>query len=172
MIDRTDLMQYLQKIDNELKEKITLIAVGGTAMTLLGLKDSTKDVDFCTESKKEQGVIKAASEKVDNQTRIDLFSEGYIFSVQLPDDYVTRAKTVKESFKNLKLKILHPIDIIVSKTDRLNERDIEDIEALIKKKRITKTKLQQRYGQVIGSIPGKEENFKYHTKYVLKMVGK
>jgi len=38
MIDKNGLLDILHKIDLELKNKITIVAVGGTAMTLLGLK--------------------------------------------------------------------------------------------------------------------------------------
>ncbi|MBI2175725.1 hypothetical protein HYU40_00025 [Candidatus Woesearchaeota archaeon] len=167
MISKDELLAYLQKIDAEVKEPVTLIAVGGTAMTLLGIKDTTKDVDFCIETKKDRGTIKKLIEKSDSRIRVDLFSEGYIFSVQLPKDYARLARPVKGNFRNVKLKTLHPIDLIISKTDRLNERDIEDIEVLIKS--VNKAKLQQRYKQVIDSIPGRRENFEYNIRQVLKL---
>lgn len=164
------MLAYLQKIDAEVKGPVTLIAVGGTAMTLLGLKDTTKDVDFCTETKKDYDTIKKLIEKSGSRIRVDLFREGYIFSVQLPEDYARRARPVKAGFRNVKLKTLHPIDLIISKTDRLNERDIEDIEALIGE--VKKAKLQQRYKQVMNSIPGRRENFEYNAKQVLKLYQK
>jgi len=46
MITKKDLLKWLEDIDAKLKNRITLIAVGGTAMTLLNLKESTIDVDF------------------------------------------------------------------------------------------------------------------------------
>lgn len=167
MISKDELLAYLRKTDAEIKAPITLIAVGGTAMTLLGLKDTTKDVDFCTGTKKDYDIIKAIIEKSDSRIRVDLFREGYIFSVQLPENYARLARPVKTSFGNVKLKTLHPMDLIISKTDRLNERDIEDIEVLIKS--VNKAKLQQRYKQVIDSIPGRRENFEYNMRQVLKL---
>ena len=56
MITRADLIEWLRKIDNKLNQKICLVAVGGTAMTLLGIKASTRDVDFCIESKNKEHV--------------------------------------------------------------------------------------------------------------------
>jgi hypothetical protein len=35
------LMEFLAIVDEELKQPLELTAVGGTAMTLLGIKDST-----------------------------------------------------------------------------------------------------------------------------------
>lgn len=40
------LLDFLEEIDRELEKRITLVAVGGTALTLLGAKRSTIDVDF------------------------------------------------------------------------------------------------------------------------------
>lgn len=172
MIGKNELMKYLEEIDKNIKQEVTLIAVGGTATTMLGLKEATKDVDFCTPTRKEQSIVKAAAEKVKGKIRIDLFSEGYIFSVQLPDNYAKMAKQSDFKFKRLTLKILHPVDIIVSKTDRLSERDAEDIKALIKKKRVSKKKLEQRYRKAIKSVPGKRENFEYNSKQVLELFRK
>ncbi len=172
MIGKDELMRYLEEIDKKIEREVTLIAVGGTAMTLLGLKETTKDVDFCTLTMKERSIVKAEGEKVKGEIRMDLFSEGYIFSVQLPDDYAKMAKQSDFKFEKLTLKILHPVDLIVSKTDRLSERDAEDIKALIKEKRVNKKKLEQRYREAIESIPGKRENFEYNSKQVLKLFGK
>jgi hypothetical protein len=51
MIKKSDLIKWLKGIDKKLEKKITLVAVGGTAMTLLNLKPSTIDIDFCISSK-------------------------------------------------------------------------------------------------------------------------
>jgi hypothetical protein len=40
------LLGFLEEVDKEVERKVTLIAVGGTALTLLGAKPSTRDVDF------------------------------------------------------------------------------------------------------------------------------
>ena len=45
-LDKAVLFNLLKNFDEEAKEKITLVAVGGTAMTLLDLKVSTLDIDF------------------------------------------------------------------------------------------------------------------------------
>ena len=45
-LDSSALIEFLEEVDKELNRTITLIAVGGTAMTLLRVKASTVDVDF------------------------------------------------------------------------------------------------------------------------------
>ncbi|MHA2220396.1 MAG: hypothetical protein ACXACY_31375 [Candidatus Hodarchaeales archaeon] len=45
-IDKQSLLDKISTWDGFLKRKIHLIACSGTALTLLGIKDSTKDIDF------------------------------------------------------------------------------------------------------------------------------
>ena len=45
-LDKDRLLDILREWNRFLKRKVHLISCGGTAMTLLGVKPSTKDVDF------------------------------------------------------------------------------------------------------------------------------
>jgi hypothetical protein len=45
-LDRDALLDVLGQWNTFLKRKVHLIACGGTALTLLGVKESTKDIDF------------------------------------------------------------------------------------------------------------------------------
>lgn len=45
-LGKAQLMDVLGQWNRFLKRKVHLIACGGTAMTLAGVKPSTKDVDF------------------------------------------------------------------------------------------------------------------------------
>ncbi len=45
-LDKKELIDHLRTWNRFFKRKVHLIACGGTAMTLLGVKASTKDVDF------------------------------------------------------------------------------------------------------------------------------
>jgi len=43
-LDKTHLLDFLGVVERELSRQITLVAAGGTAMTLLDLKPSTIDI--------------------------------------------------------------------------------------------------------------------------------
>ncbi|MCE2507486.1 MAG: hypothetical protein J4F36_13680 [Nitrosopumilaceae archaeon] len=45
-LDNTKLLDFLGEVDKELTRRIVVVAVGGTAMTLVDAKPSTIDVDF------------------------------------------------------------------------------------------------------------------------------
>ena len=49
--DNTKLLDFLGQIDRELSRKIVIVAVGGTAMTLVNAKSSTIDIDFTIPSR-------------------------------------------------------------------------------------------------------------------------
>lgn len=52
-IDRNRLFDRFSAWSSYLKRKVRLIACGGTAMTLLGIRDSTKDIDLIVPDTKE-----------------------------------------------------------------------------------------------------------------------
>lgn len=166
MIAKNDLIDWLEKIDKKLERNIILIAVGGTALTLLGLKLSTRDVDFCVESKDEEAFKKAVE---NDKFKVDIFKDGYIFSQQLPDDYVKNSTEVITNLDNIDLKSLSLIDIIITKATRYNERDEEDIKTIVKKVNIDKEELKRRFSEVIETFVGNKKDFEYHFNLIIKM---
>jgi len=161
MIDRTQLVVWIKKVDRKITKKIIVVAVGGTAMTLLGLKPSTMDIDFCISSEDKQEFKKA----IDKTFRVDLFFDGYIFSEQLPKDYAEKSKEILK-LKNITLKTLSPEDIVITKSARLNARDEEDIQAITKY--VKREELIERFKQVIGTYAGNEEDYRMNFEVVLK----
>ena len=162
MIGKDALTKWLRAADAKLKKKVVLVAVGGTAMTLLGLKNSTIDVDFSigSQDKKE---FEAA---LDKKFKVDIFVDGYIFSEQLPEDYIEKSKEVLVLDK-IRLKVLSPADIVITKSARLNARDEEDIKAVAKY--VKREELVKRFEQVAGTYSGREENYRENFEYVLRM---
>lgn len=166
MSTKKDLIKWLKDIDTKLDKSITLIAVGGTAMTLLNLKESTKDIDFCIDSKDYNRFKRLVK---DSKFKVDIFTDGHIFSEQLPDDYIDISSEYKEAdFENIKLRILDPLDIIITKAARYNERDEEDIAALAKAVDVDKSKLIRRFKEVLETYAGSEKDFEYHFEIILE----
>ena len=161
MIAKSDLLKWLHGMDKRLNKKITIVAVGGTAMTLLGLKPSTIDVDLCINSKDKKDFEKVLNKKF----KVDIFTDGFIFSEQLPPNYIEMSKEILE-LKNIKLKALSPADIAITKAARLNARDEEDIGALAKY--IKKEELMKRFHEVVGTYAGDEKAYRYNFEVVLK----
>lgn len=166
-LEADKLMEFLAIVDQELKGPVELTAVGGTAMTLLGLTESTIDIDFDVESKHLERFRKTL-ENISHGYKIDLFHGGMVFSQQLPADWTTMRISIKHGFKNIRLYALHPLDIVASKIGRLNDRDISDISSCIKKHNLTKQMIKSRAKKV--EYVGNDENYKANLKYVLEKV--
>ncbi|MBW6510292.1 MAG: hypothetical protein K0A94_12215 [Desulfuromonadales bacterium] len=56
-LDKDKLLDNLRAWNRVLRRKVQLIACGGTAMTLLGVKASTKDVDFMVPDVREYNYL-------------------------------------------------------------------------------------------------------------------
>jgi hypothetical protein len=141
-LNKSVLLDFLEVLDNEISRKITLVAVGGTAMTLLDLKPSTVDVDFTIPSDDKPEFDKALA-NVPHGFKVDAWPDGMVFSQSLPNDYLEKSIEIA-NFRHIRLKALHPIDIVVTKIGRLDSRDAQDIEACIKRFNISKKQIEER----------------------------
>ena len=79
--------------------------------------------------------------------------------------HLRRSKLIKK-IGMIELRSLHPIDIVVTKIGRLDERDEQDIEACIRKYGLTEKQITKRAGQV--EYVGSEENYRINLRHVLK----
>ena len=125
-LDNTKLLDFLDEIDKQLERKIVVVAVGGTAMTLLKAKSSTIDVDFTIPSE-YYNEFEVAKKIVQPGFRVDLFHDGAVFLNMLARRLLKRSKFNKTKLKNIDLRALHPVDIIVTKIGRFDGRDEQDI---------------------------------------------
>ncbi len=165
MVDKDELLDFLETLDKKLEKQIELIAVGGTAMTLLGIKTSTIDIDFEVKSE-DHSTLKKGLSILPHGYRIDIFTNGLIFSQQLPDDYREKSVPIKH-FKNIRLLALQPVDIVVTKIGRLNERDKEDIKSCIEKFGLTRRQIKERAQKV--EYIGKGELYKDSLEHAIKL---
>jgi len=144
-------------IGKRLKKKITVYAIGGTAMMFLGLKESTLDIDLVFENIQDrQDFIEALKSlgysyldarvvyrKKENipemltlgDERFDLFM-GDVVYFRFSENMQKRASMLNEFGENFLLKIANPLDIFLMKcaTDRL--KDLDDAKNILTKAKI------------------------------------
>lgn len=164
--DKTTLLEFIEALNEELAKKITLVAAGGTAMTLLDLKPSTIDIDFTIPSK-DMPEFERALKNNPPGYKIDRWPDGTVFSQTLPSDYIDKSIKIKE-YTHITLRALHPIDIIATKIGRLDKRDIQDIETCIKTFKISKDEIQARATLVSRTYTPREEDYIYHLNWILE----
>jgi len=146
MITIDQQQKLLLNVARRLTKKITIYAIGGTAMMFLGFKDATLDIDLVFENEKDRAVFKEAVKSLGylemdaikvygakrntpemfrlNDERFDLFVVeviDFIFS----DNMRKRAEQIHQFENNLILKIANPHDIILMKcaTERIKDKD-------------------------------------------------
>lgn len=164
-LDKTSLLDFLDEIDRELHRKIIIVAVGGTAMTLVDAKSSTTDIDF-TIPKEHYNEFERVKNTLQPGFRLDVFLDDAVFSTFLPDDYLEKSRPIEANFQNIDLRALDPTDIIITKIGRLNARDIQDIETCITKFQITRKQIEQRANET--DYVGNEQVFNENLDAVLR----
>lgn len=159
-INAERLFELLESISKFIEKKINMYALGGTALTILGIKNSTLDIDINIDSEKEYKYICNIFEKIGFEKKgeirwftqeglaFDLFHSSYIIGTDLLPDCLKNSKYIR-SFGNIKLYTLSLEDIIISKLARGDPRDFDDIKSIINK--IDIKKLIQRYKKTMES---------------------
>jgi hypothetical protein len=128
------------------RRKIHLIACGGTALTLLDIKPSTKDVDFLVPIEPEyRYLIKALKDLAYQQTTgsgwqkkgdvyiFDIFMGKRIHTTELLESPLEEGNhALLKEFSHLYIGILNEYDLIASKLFRGLDVDFEDCLMLVK----------------------------------------
>jgi ribosome-interacting GTPase 1 len=130
------------------------------------MKNSTIDIDFTGPSTHIDMFMKV-QRTIPHGIHIDLYYDGRVYISQLPTDYLERSIVITENIKNILLRALQPLDIIVTKIARLNNRDREDIKTCMDRCNISNQDIQIRAEQVLESYPANEEVYKTHLSEVL-----
>lgn len=146
-IDKEKLLLELDGWNTFLKRKVHLIACGGTAMTLLGIKPSTKDIDFMVPNPPEHAYL------IDTLKRLgyklvtgygyawkspfvfDLFCGNKIHTTELLESPLSEGGNVYyDELSQIYIGILNYYDLITSKIFRGTQIDFDDCIMLAKAK--------------------------------------
>src|SRR5271170_6283618 len=159
-----DLQEALTTWDKLLKRRVLVVACGGTALTLYGYKESTKDVDFLVPVPEHYDnilrVVKALgyTEATGNSYKhpdqpwlFELFRGQTIFQTELlePVQEEGKHRVIKE-YEWLVLSCLNPEDLIISKMFRGTMVDVQDSIVMIKSEQIDLVALADRYRETAG----------------------
>lgn len=139
-LDKNQLLDIMGEWNRFLKRSVHLVACGGTAMTLLGVKPSTKDVDFMTPSIKEYNYLVKQLQALGYRQstgsgwkregdifRFDIFRGNRIHTTELLDSPLEEGgNTVLVQYSHLYIGILNDYDLICSKLMRGTMVDFED----------------------------------------------
>jgi len=160
-VNAKKLFELLESISKFAEREINMYALGGTALTILSIKDSTLDIDINIGSEKEYIYICRIFEQIGFEKKgmfrwftqeglaFDLFHSFNILGTELLPDCMEKSRYIK-LFGKIKLYTLSLEDIIISKLARGDPRDFDDIKSILEK-RIDIKKLVQRYKKTMES---------------------
>jgi hypothetical protein len=148
-LNKQKLLDVLVQWNRFLKRKVHLIACGGTAMTLLDVKPSTKDVDFMVPNMAEYNYLIRLLKELDYEPvtasgwrrkgdifRFDLFPGKRIHTTELLTSPLEAGNhSLLMEYSRLYIGILNEYDLIASKLMRGTGVDFEDCLMLMKVRR-------------------------------------
>lgn len=155
-------------------------------MTLIDLKESTKDIDFIVPEKNEYtyliGKLKDLGYKQitqygwkkDEGFLFDLYPGNYIYTTGLLESPFKNRNNLKyKEFSSIYLGVLNIYDLIISKIFRYTSADMEDCKALFKAKyeEINIEKLKKRFFET-SSYDISDEKNKKNFEHFLKILKK
>jgi hypothetical protein len=165
-LDKNRLLQILGEWNRFLKRKVNLIACGGTAMTLIGVKPSTKDIDFMapkvrehdylTRQLKALGYKRATGSgwKRDGEGfQFDIFRGNRIHTTELLHSPLEEGRhTILMEYSYLYIGILNDYDLISSKLMRGTRVDFEDCLELVeaRQEEIDLERLIQHFHEMVS----------------------
>jgi hypothetical protein len=148
--DKKDIIDLLNYLDENLKSNVILVFMGGTALTLLGEKELSNDIDVILYSAEDKEEF---FEKYFEGIKVLKLTQGEHppyedFDVGLMDikDYFEKSEPLQGlKYKHITAYTMSILDIIISKNFRALPKDKQDIVKLLQKRQVSKASLQQRY---------------------------
>jgi hypothetical protein len=161
------LLEFLHSIDRLASPELgmTLVAVGDTAMALLGLKPPTAHLDFLGTSKDIAELERICTKVHSRDFQVHTWTDGTIFGNQLPDDYLKSSMPAGAGLARIDLRALHPLDIVVTKIERLSDSDMRDIRLCIRNFKLGKSQVSKR-AKALQKV-GDESRFERNLDYVM-----
>ena len=179
-LNKDNLLDALADWDRGLAISVLVVACGGTALTLQGYKESTKDVDFLVpfpaqfklllkflENSGYKRVTGYGYKHPEQPWIFDLFSGQTIFQTELLDPvHEPGNHKVVKIYDKLTLGCLNSEDLIISKMFRGTQVDVQDSVLLIKKENLDLESLAERY-QETASYYYNSQDCKKNLKYLI-----
>lgn len=126
-ITKSMLLEYLRKVDGLADEPFTLVGIGGTSLALQDIKRATYDVDIMVAKGTYESFV-FLRRRVPDIRHVDSFRPGRAVSVLFPPDYIESSMHCR-SYRNIELFALNVVDVIITKSARLEPKDFADIRA-------------------------------------------
>jgi hypothetical protein len=130
MLPPSPWREFLQEIDKQITEVCRLPVFGGFAVTqVYGLSRETSDFDVLDVS--PRNIVRTLIEIAGKQSPLAIRYKVYLDIVGIanpPYDYESRLRPMYEgAFEHLRLFVMDPYDVALTKLKRDNEKDFQDV---------------------------------------------
>ena len=185
-IDKQRLLDRISAWDGFLKRKVHLIACGGTALTLLGIKASTKDIDLIVPKITEYDYLINTLKQLGYKSAsgwgwargdgfiFDLFRGKVVHTTELLESPLNKGNHILiKEFSRIYLGALSYYDTIITKLFRATTVDIDDCLSLVKSKiaEIDLKRLESRFRKT-AAYDVSEEKVNKNLEHFLKILKK
>lgn len=139
---------FLLAIDEKLDEAVSLHCIGGFAVTLYyGVSRTTSDLDFLVADGPHAALLQSIAGTGTELQRRFKVSVHPVAIVTYPEDYRSRLVPMWETLpaRYLRLFALEAYDLALTKLERNQDIDRDDISALAEKGLLEESILEQRY---------------------------
>ena len=126
IVTKSALLEYVGKVDELADEPFTLVGMGGTSLALQDIKQATYDVDVMVAKGVYESFV-TLRRRVPDIRHVDSFRPGRAVLVTLPPDYLELSMHCK-TYSKIELFALSVVDVIITKSARLEPKDFVDIE--------------------------------------------
>lgn len=147
--------EFLEELDALLKEPIQLHCIGGFAVVMgYGLPRGTNDLDYRTlypfDCLNDLQTMAGPGSALAQRHKVHVQHTGV---ESIPESYEDRLiELFAGRFKNIRLFVPDPYDLILSKLTRNIERDRQDVEYLAKTNRLDPAILKERYEEELRPV--------------------
>jgi len=167
-----------------LRRKVNLVACGGTAMTLLGIKESTKDIDLIVPHENEYkylagkltelGYVRATKYgwSRDGGFLFDLYPGNRVYETELLDSpLASNGNMPFREFSRIYVGILNYYDIFITKLFRSSSVDVEDCLKLMRsvRKSVDLHRLGERFAETASYDVSERKALEHFARFKLAL---
>jgi hypothetical protein len=154
--------EFLADIDRSLSEVVELHCLGGfvlEAVYAIPRMGATSDLDYISanpaRSNEELNRIAGLGSNLARKHKVFLQMVGV---ADFPENYDSRLTTIPLGFKKLTLRVFEPYDLLLSKLTRNNPKDMQDVQATVKKIGLKFDVLMQRFQTEMSWVANRERH--------------
>lgn len=154
-VDRARLRQFLQALGRRVRRPVRFYLVGGVVLIDLGLRPTTLDVDFAAEADDPQALaeLEQAIRGLKDELDINVEPASPADFLPIPPGALARSRYI-DRFGPISVYYYDIASLVIAKAARALERDLDDVERLVRAGEVDWQEVEETWGEVRSSPTG------------------